>query len=261
VHARDDKSGTYDTFKSLVLGSKPLSPEAVRHESSEELSDAVSADPRAVGFIGLRYVRSAKAVMVQEAGSAPLLPSALTVSTEDYPLARRLYLYIPLAASAVVHDFVDFAQSEEGQRVVQSAGFVDLRPLCDPNAARTASGAREYRDLVRGACRVSTDFRFDKGSTQLDTRALADLQRVVSMTERPEFASRALLLLGFSEASSSRTESLALSRQRAEAVGSQLRARGLHVELERGLGPNALVADDANQEGRERNRRVEVWLR
>lgn len=34
VHARDDKSGTYDTFKSLVLGKRPLTPDARRFESN-----------------------------------------------------------------------------------------------------------------------------------------------------------------------------------------------------------------------------------
>ena len=261
VHARDDKSGTYDTFKTLVLGGRPLVDGALRHESSEELSDAVAGDPDAIGFIGLPYIRSAKAVMVQESGSAQLLPSPMTVSTEDYPLARRLYLYVSLAAGATAHDFVDFAQSEEGQRIVQAAGFVDLRPVCDANAFRCTSCSREYRETVRGSCRMSMDFRFDRSSTELDTRALADLQRVVSMMQRPEAASRSLLLLGFSDGTGSRAENIVLAQQRAGTVASQLRARGLHVELERGFGPDMPVADDSIQEGRERNRRVEVWLR
>ena len=72
VHARDDRSGTYDTFGHLVLAGRPLAEGATRHESSDELSDAVAADARAIGFIGLPYVRSAKAIMVQRArvGSA-----------------------------------------------------------------------------------------------------------------------------------------------------------------------------------------------
>jgi phosphate transport system substrate-binding protein len=260
VHARDDRSGTYDTFKTLVLGARPLFGAAVRHESSDELSDAVAADPRSIGFIGLPYIRSSKAVMVQEAGSAQLLPSPMTVSTEDYPLARRLYLYLPLSAPQAAHDFVDFAQSEAGQRIVQAAGFVDLRPVCDPNASRCTSCLREYREVVRGSCRMSMDFRFDRGSTQLDTRALADLQRVVLMMGRAEFAARSLLLLGFSDGTGSRSQNVLLSQQRAGTVASQLRARGLHVEVERGFGPEMRVAEDSSEEGRERNRRVEVWL-
>jgi phosphate transport system substrate-binding protein len=199
--------------------------------------------------------------MVQEAGSVPLLPSPMTVSTEDYPLARRLYLYVPLNAPIVARDFVDFALSEEGQRVVEAAGFVDLRPECDPEAARCASCPFAYRDAIRGACRLSIDFRFDRGSTQLDTRALRDLQRIVALMGRPANASRSLLLLGFSDGSGARADNMALSQQRAGIVASQLRARGLPVAIARGFGPDMPVAGDDTDEGRERNRRVEVWLR
>lgn len=261
VHARDDRSGTYDTFRHLVLGDRRVVDGAARHEASDELSDAVAADPRGVGFIGLPYVRSAKAVMVRDEGGAPLLPSRMTVSTEDYPLARRLYLYVPLGAPPVAHDFVDFAQSEDGQRVVQAAGFVDLRPTCDPNAPRCPSCSREASEVLRGGCRLSMDFRFDHGSTQLDTRALTDLQRLVALLERPEFLGRSVVLFGFSDATGSRADNMVLSQQRADIVASQLLARGLHVLLQRGLGPDMPVADDASEEGRERNRRVEVWLR
>jgi phosphate transport system substrate-binding protein len=261
VHARDDKSGTYDTFKQLVLSGRSLAADAKRHESSDELSDAVAADARAIGFIGLAYVRSAKAVMVQEVDSSPELPSPMTVSTEDYPLARRLYMYVPPGAPIAARDFVDFALSEEGQKVVQTTGFVDLRPSCDPNAARCTTCDREYREVVRGACRLSMDFRFERGKSQLDTRALRDLQRVVGMMQEPEYAGRSLLLLGFSDGVGTRAEDVALSQQRAGIVGAQLKARGLHVDLERGFGPQMRIADDSTEDGQERNRRVEVWLR
>ncbi len=260
VHARDDRSGTFATFGHLVLAGRPLVDGAKRHESSDELSDAVAADSRAIGFIGLPYVRSAKAIMVQETGSLPLLPSPMTVSTEDYPLARRLYLYAPPGASIAARDFVDFTLSEDGQKVVQSTGFVDLRPSCDPNAALCTTCSHEYREAVRGACRLSIDFRFDRES-QLDTRALRDLPRVVTMMQRPEFAGRSLLLFGFSDGAGNRPDNLLQSQQRAAIVAAQLRARGLHVDLERGFGPDMPVADDATEEGRARNQRVELWLR
>jgi phosphate transport system substrate-binding protein len=184
----------------------------------------------------------------------------MTVSTEDYPLARRLYLYAPPSAPIAAREFVDFALSEEGQRVVETVGFVDLRPECDAQA-RCASCPPAYREAVQGGCRLSIDFRFDRGSTQLDTRALRDLQRIVALMSRPANASRSLLLFGFSDKSGPRQDNLALSEQRAKIVASQLRARGLPVAMARGFGPDMPVADDDTGEGRERNRRVEVWLR
>ncbi|HEX3772206.1 MAG TPA: substrate-binding domain-containing protein [Polyangiaceae bacterium] len=260
VHARDDKSGTYDTFKHLALGASALVTGARRHESSDELSDAVAGDARAVGFIGLPYVRSAKAVMVQEVGSAPMLASEMTVSTEDYPLARRLYLYVPAAASQVTRDFVDFALSADGQKLVRAAGFADLEPQCAA-APPPPTSPRDYRDAVQGACRVSIDFRFEQAAMQLDTRALRDLTRIATLMGQAEHRGQGLVLLGFSDTSGVHADDVRLSQQRAGIVAQQLRARGLNVSVERGLGAEMLVGDDTTDDGRARNRRVEVWLR
>jgi phosphate transport system substrate-binding protein len=259
VHARDDESGTFDTFKHLVLKDTPLASDARRFEASDELSDAVAGEAGGVGFVGLPYVRSAKAVMIQEAGSVPSLPSPLTVSTEDYPLARRLYLYAPAAVSVVTREFVDFVLSEDGQKIVQTSGFVDLRPQCNPT--RCVNCSPQYRDAVKNACRLSVDFRFDRGSTELDNRGLRDLQRLVALMGRPDFAGKAVLLFGFSDGKGTAGENVALSQKRATLIGDQLRGRALAVDAITGLGAQMPVADDATEEGRQRNRRVEVWVR
>jgi phosphate transport system substrate-binding protein len=185
----------------------------------------------------------------------------MTVSTEDYTLARRLFLYVPATASVIARDFVDFALSDAGQNVVRAAGFVDLLPDCDATLSRCRACPRDYLESVRGACRVSIDFRFEHDSLELDTRALRDLPRVAAMLARTEYAGRSLVLLGFSDGSGARATAVSLSQQRADIVAQQLRARGLHILVERGFGPDMPVADDSTEEGRERNRRVEAWLR
>jgi phosphate transport system substrate-binding protein len=197
--------------------------------------------------------------MVQEGASTPRLPSPLTVATEDYPLARRLYLYLPAGAPVAARDFVDFALSDAGQAVVESSGFVDLRPECEPNPPRCTACSREYRDAVRGACRMSVDFRFDHG--ELDTRALPDLQRVATFMRQRDNAARSLVLLGFSASGGPRADDVASSRQAVATVAAQLRARGLPVSASRGLGPEIAVADPSTPAGRDRNQRVEVWLK
>jgi len=261
VLARDDKSGTFDTFKHMVLGSLTLTAGAKRFESSEALSDAVAEDTGAIGFIGLPYVRSAKAILVQDGKSVPLIASPMTVASEDYPLARRLYLYVPLSAQPVARELVDFSQSDEGQRVVQAAGFVDLQPRCDSNAPRCTSCGNDYRDAVRGACRLSVTFRFEGAGEQLDTRALKDLQRVDALMGHSDDSAKSVRVLGFSGGDGSRASDAAASLQDANIVATQLRARGLHVDVVEGFGHDAPVADDSTESGRQRNRRVEIWLR
>ena len=261
LYARDDRSGTYDTFKTLVLGSHALAGGARRYESSDALADAVAADVNAIGFVGLAYVRSAKAVMVEDAHAAPLLPSPATVATEDYPLSRRLYLYAPPNAPAPARRFVDFALSDEGQDIVSRGGFVNLRPECDANAAACPRCSAALKSEVASACRLSIDFRFDPETKQLDTRALRDLPRLAALLAHGDLAGRKVLLLGFSDAMGKRRDEVALSQGHAETVAGQLRARGVAVVAARGFGAEMPVADDSDDAGRERNRRVEVWLR
>src|SRR5690349_14462632 len=114
LYARDDQSGTYDTFKELVLSGrgKTLGSAAKRFESSEQLSDAVSADPQGIGFIGLPYVRQAKAVAIVDGQSQAMLALNSLIATEDYPLSRRLFFYLPPnGKNPWANALVAFAQS------------------------------------------------------------------------------------------------------------------------------------------------------
>ena len=261
IHARDDKSGTYDTFKALVLGKTPLASSAIRYEESEKLSDQVAGDANAIGFIGLPYVRQAKALMVKDVGTVALLPSPLTVATEDYLLTRRLFLYTPAKPTEAARKFVNFAFSNEGQQLVHSAGFVNLRPECMARNALCDKCTPDYQRAIADACRLSLDFRFETGSKQLDNRAQRDLGRLVGLMNTSSFAGKSVLLFGFADKMGARADNVQLSQDRAQVVGAQLRAAGVSVAMVTGFGPDMPVADNATEEGRQKNRRVEAWLK
>jgi glucose/mannose transport system substrate-binding protein len=115
LYAGDDKSGTFDTFKSLVLGSRPLSTRALRYENSAKLSDEVAADTNGIGFAGMAFVRGSKPLAVSETGAGALLPTPFTVAAERYLFSRRLFLYIPEnPKNGWTKKFVEFALSELG---------------------------------------------------------------------------------------------------------------------------------------------------
>src|SRR5262249_6271371 len=95
LYAPDDNSGTFDTFKSIVLSPRPLSPRALRYEDATKLSDAVAADTNGIGIAGRSFVRSCKVLAIAEPGKKALMPDTFAVATGDYPLSRRLYLYTP----------------------------------------------------------------------------------------------------------------------------------------------------------------------
>jgi phosphate transport system substrate-binding protein len=260
VLARDDKSGTYDTFKALVLGKRPLVAGAVRLEDSRELSDRVAGDPNAIGFIGLPYVRSAKAVAVWEVGTTPLVPNRLTVGTEDYLLSRRLFFYTAAAPSPLVRRFVEFALASDGQDIVAQSGFVELNVKAESSTA-AANSTPEYVSAISGAERLSLNFRFQPGSSQLDNRALVDLDRVAGYLSSPGRRRGGIVLCGFADSVGAREVNQALSLHRANVVAGEFRRRGVEPATVTGFGAANPVASNDNEDGRQKNRRVEVWLR
>ncbi|MGA9306084.1 MAG: substrate-binding domain-containing protein, partial [Candidatus Sulfotelmatobacter sp.] len=223
LYARDDKSGTYDTFRSLVLGDSPLAPSAKRVEDSHKLSDSVAQDPHGIGFIGLAYVQEARALAVFENGATALLPTPFTVATEDYPLSRRLFLYTAARPREdLTRKFVDFALSSIGQNIVAEAGFVGQNVSAVASAGSTAVPA-DYRRLTSGFERLSLDFRFREGSSQLDNKAVADLARAVTFVTDLHYSGDNLVLLGFDD---SKEATANLSKARADAVAQQFEQRG-----------------------------------
>ncbi|WP_455930090.1 substrate-binding domain-containing protein [Pseudomonas fluorescens] len=262
LYARDDQSGTYDTFKELVLNrrDKPLAAAAKRFESSEALSDAVSHDPHGIGFIGLPYVRQAKALAIVDGDSQPMLPVTSLIATEDYPLSRRLYFYLPPSnRNPWARALVDFTQSGKGQAIVAANGFIAQQVQAIAVEPK-ASMPEDYQTIVREAQRLSVNFRFEEGSASLDNKARQDLQRVVAYIKSHGKLDKQVTLVGFGDAKNDPQRAALLSKLRAMAVRRELVKSGVVLRDIRGFGAQMPVAANTADEGRIKNRRVEVWV-
>lgn len=260
-YARDDRSGTFDSFRSMVLRDVALAAGTSRFESTEQLAAMVAADPAAIGFVGLAGVGAAKPLSIADDGTRALAADRVTVGTEDYVLARRLFLYNRAQPSALAMDFTDFALGSRGQAIVERIGFVsqdvvavDVPPRSDVSA--------EYLDLVDGARRLSLNFRFGARAALLDTKALRDADRLADFMRRQESRGFDLILLGFSDGHEIGTyQAISLSNERVDLVAQALGERGIGARRVRGMGYAAPVAANDTELGRARNRRVEVWVR
>ncbi|MEN5244821.1 phosphate ABC transporter substrate-binding/OmpA family protein [Pseudomonas atacamensis] len=262
LYARDDQSGTYDTFKELVLSrrGKSLSSAAKRFESSEQLSDAVSADPQGIGFIGLPYVRQAKAVAIADGASQAMLPLNSLIATEDYPLSRRLFFYLPPdSRNPWAQALATFAQSPQGQAIVATSGFVS-QTVQAMSVAPNALMPEGYQSLSRHAQRLTVNFRFAEGSASLDNKARQDLARVLDYIKRHGKTERAVTLVGFGDLKDDPARADLLSKLRAMAVRRELVRNGVVMREVRGFGALMPVATNSADEGRIKNRRVEVWV-
>lgn len=271
LYARNDESGTYDTFKDLVLKDSPLA-KAERFEDSAELEAVVARDPDGVGFVGLPYVKTTRALAISDGTSAPLEPTRFSIKTENYPLSRRLFLYTSAdPGNPAVKDFIAFALSGPGQAVVRQARFVDLdltqavthEETSIRGGCRLSSRWRgdpgAYCRLRDGAEQLGTSFRFRTGSAELDTRASQDLRRVLERMERS--SDKTIVLAGFADSSGGYAANCALSLSRAKSIAKALGTLGLRIDDTVGFCSELPVRDNGTPEGRDQNRRVEIFLK
>ena len=261
IYARTDNSGTYDTFKTLALAGKPLAANAQRFEDSNAVSDAVANDPNGIGFIAMPFIHGARAVAISEKETQALLPTRLTVSTEDYALSRRLYLYTPaVPGNRYTRQFVEYALSKQGQDVVAANGFI--AQIVRKEKQTVAGGAPdEYKQLTEGAERLSLNFRFQNGDLEPDNKAELDLDRVVTLIADLNISGDKVMLLGFSDGLGDEENNTELSLSRAKTVETEFARRGLKPAVVKGFGAVLPVASNDTEEGRLKNRRVEVWVK
>ncbi len=262
LYARDDRSGTWDTFKTLVLGKKyTLSGSARRYESNDQLSDDVSKDPSAIGFAGLASVRNSKLLAISDGDAPALKPNQLTVASEDYPLARRLFMYTPgPATTAMAKDFIEFALGADGQAIVSRSGFISQNPMA-VRPEFDSSVPESFRRLTGNYLRLTVNFRFAEGRTRLDNKAKRDVQRIADYLARENRSADDLMLIGFADRQSNELRAQMISELRALSVRKALNEQGVMDVAYTGYGQAMQIGSSGGDSGQRRNGRVEVWIK
>ena len=69
------------------------------------------------------------------------------------------------------------------------------------------------------------------------------------------------MLLGFSDSAGNPDRNVRLSHSRAAAIARELETRGIRATAIHGSGAAMPVSANATDADRERNRRVEIWVR
>ncbi len=127
---RDESSGTYASFKEIVLDSQKKEParNAIVAKENGELATKIASTPNSIGYIGMAFNH-----IVTEAGGKVLLVDGIEPTTDNvikgtYPISRNLYLVSngALAAGSVEKAFIDFILSDKGAAVVLDAQFIPL---------------------------------------------------------------------------------------------------------------------------------------
>src|SRR5262245_15565797 len=132
IYGRNSASGTYGFFKEHVLKNGDYRSTVKEQPGSSSVVQGVANDLGAIGYSGIGYkTAGVKAVALTEAdggkAAEPTLENALSGA---YPLARFLYIYVNKKpgqpTDKLVHEFVKFVNSKQGQEIVVKDGYFPM---------------------------------------------------------------------------------------------------------------------------------------
>jgi phosphate transport system substrate-binding protein len=285
VYVPDDRSGTLAVFEAMVMRPRRLTvvEAAERLEDHADLSDLVSIDPAGIGLTGFAFARGSRMLAIRQQCGLVSFPTTFAMKTEEYPLGRRLYAYGsgkgPLSAHA--HGLLEFALSDAAQPIIAEAGFVD-RDIegqgIDVQGARLAHSLaspeefslplfREMLTEIKDAERLSITFRFNLGSSNLETRSQSEAERFARLLAGGAYPGKDILLVGFTDSIGEFDVNRGLAVRRAQRVLDTLKAAVPEGALDavpilvQSYGELTPVGCNETAEGQELNRRVEVWVR
>jgi len=281
VVTRAEGTGTSELFQNRVFGNDAQAAHegAIVENDSNKVASFVNENPGAIGYVGYAFQRGAKPLnLVNECGITST-PDPFSAKTEEYALQRRMYLYNAENPAPKISEFISYATSNAADGVIAKAGFIDLgikireQALDSPRAASLLNAdvdafegnvIREMLAEMTKYDRLSTTFRFNLGSSQLDERGLRDMERLANYLADMPKGTR-IEMVGFTDNVGSFEANRKLSLGRARKVIEKLREIGgdrvAHIEFEAsGFGEISPTGCNNSEAGRGANRRVEVWL-
>ena len=160
VTAPGEESGTFDSFVEIVFGkiAKALEveddaprPDYTASPNDNVIIEGIAANDTSLGWVGFAFVEenldTVKPLQV-DGGEGCVEPTAETIASGEFPIARTLYIYVSknkLAENTALASFVDFYLSDEGISVIGTGeGQVPYVPLAaaDLEATRATWAAR-----------------------------------------------------------------------------------------------------------------------
>jgi phosphate transport system substrate-binding protein len=266
VYSKGPNSGTYQFFKEQVFRDAPLTHDArSQYEDGELLARDVSQDRNAIGFCAWPEARGVKILSVRDGDAAAIAPNPESIRSNSYYLRRALYMYLALspegggkitsASLKLAKEFVHMVESKSGQSIVESNGFVPSRIIPPSTPPQDSPGPAQ-------PWKIPFNVLFDTDLHDLDARTkqninvkLADVFR-----DNPEYRAWTFKVIGYTDSVGPDQYNMNLSRQRAETVWSYLKDRGYRMGTHEGRGPTEFIGANDTDEGRQKNRRVELIL-
>ncbi len=273
-----------EAFAELVLEPNRvrLRRSAERATSESQAASEVVSDVNAITITSLSGNDTAEVLPIRQSCGPLAYASDFAIKAEEYPLSQRVYAYTASDnQTAAQSNFLDYVTSPDAQTLIQGAGYVDQTIVTQPislqgtrmtsailsaSTGATLGLVQNFAQDLATADRLSTTFRFTSGSSRLDTKSQDDVERMVAFLNSDEARNRDILVIGFTDdvGRFDLNERLALLRATSvrDALVAELGGDALAGRIAVSTyGPLAPVGCNTTADGRESNRRVEIWLR
>ena len=129
AYSRESSSGTFEFFKEMVMDKKNYAATVLSMPATGAIVQSVSQTKGAIGYIGMAYETTGiKNISVSyDSGKTYVAPSLAAAKDKSYPISRPLFYMYDKANKEKVQPFVDYAVSEEGQKIVADIGYVPVK--------------------------------------------------------------------------------------------------------------------------------------
>lgn len=277
-----ESSSVTETLEDRIMRPNRLRVQRdVERVADEAEAVAITAsDPLAITLASGVLVDDTKPLPIRQVCGPLSFATDFSVKAEEYPLTRRILLYTDGSVlSQSVKELVAYAGSQDAQESIRALGFVGQNVEALPlslHGSRLASAilyaetlsdfdtTRNLTTLLAPAERLSTTFRF--ASNDLDNKSLRDAVRIAEYLTEPANSNRDVELIGFTDSVGRSDLNSLLSLQQATKVKDAIiNASNGAIDPDRinvsSFGSVAPVGCNSTVEGRNSNRRVEVWLR
>lgn len=169
------------------------------------------------------------------------------------------------AANAIALSEQSSAEADQARRVAQAQSEEAALARQEADLASAAADSLRLqlqsmtaRSDVRGQVMTLAGDAFASGQSALRPEARANLQRVIEFVQQSP--DRPVLIEGHTDGQGSANQNQVLSQRRADAVRAALIEDGVDASRlsASGVGEDRPVADNGSEQGRARNRRVEI---
>lgn len=123
LFAREDGSGTRDTFDSLAINKGQTAASANIVNSNGAMKTAIMQDENALGYVGIGHLDDQIAGLTLDG----MVPSQENASNESYKVTRLLYMNTKGQPTGLVKDFIDYIYTDDGEKIIRASGYIPVK--------------------------------------------------------------------------------------------------------------------------------------